>query len=262
MNKAFFDIVKLFVKRELIDKSKEDVLGVLWILLQPFVFIFMYIVIFSHFFGTKLAGDQYSDKYSYSIHLISGLLLWQLNANIIQNMSTVFVYNANIIKKIPINLLAISLYIPIIELIYFFISMFIFLVFLWFINYFPPLSVLIMLLPVLFFQILFSYSIGLIVAIFTIFIKDTIKILNILLQVVFWSLPIVYPFSILPNYLQNILEKNPFFPFVRIMQEIFLNHGFENLFKNLVLISTLSLLLLFLAILIFNRFKKFIRDIL
>ena len=86
------------VKREYQLRYRGTMLGIAWTVLQPLAMIFVYTVIFSQVMRAKLPGVEGS--FSYSIYLCAGIITWGLFTEIIQRSQSVFLDNANLIKKL------------------------------------------------------------------------------------------------------------------------------------------------------------------
>ena len=78
------------------------------------------------------------------------------------------------------------------------------------------------LIPVTTVLVIFSISIGILIAVFAVFIRDLVEAVPILLQLLFWSTPIVYPSNIIPESYRYLLEINPLFHFADAFHNILL----------------------------------------
>ncbi|MCZ6914244.1 MAG: ABC transporter permease, partial [Rickettsia endosymbiont of Ixodes persulcatus] len=58
------------------------------------------------------------------------------------------------------------------------------------------------------------------VAFLTPYIRDIPQILNVILGVIYWSIPIVYPYSLIPESKRIYFEFNPFFLVIRPVQAL------------------------------------------
>ena len=103
---AFRGFVLTSVKREFQAKYRNSLLGATWTVIQPLSMILVYTVIFSHMMKSKLPGVE--GGFAYSIYLCAGVLTWGLFVEIVSRAQTVFLDNANLIKKLsfPINTLS------------------------------------------------------------------------------------------------------------------------------------------------------------
>jgi ABC-type polysaccharide/polyol phosphate export permease len=64
-------------------------------------------------------------------------------------------------------------------------------------------------IPALVLQVLVTYGLGCLAATVTAFVRDAAHAIGILLTVVFFATPIVYPASMVPERFRPILEANP-----------------------------------------------------
>jgi lipopolysaccharide transport system permease protein len=68
--------------------------------------------------------------------------------------------------------------------------------------------------PLMFIVAIFSLGIGLLLGIINVFIRDVEQVVPIVLQVLFWFTPIVYPASVIPQKYRHLLAINPMFDLV------------------------------------------------
>ena len=86
------------VRREFQAKYRNSLLGSLWSIIQPLSMIVVYTVIFANVMRAKLPGVD--STFAYGIYLCAGTLTWGLFAEITGRAQTVFIENANLIKKL------------------------------------------------------------------------------------------------------------------------------------------------------------------
>ena len=67
--------------------------------------------------------------------------------------------------------------------------------------------------------------------IFNVFFRDIGHIVKIALQFWFWVTPVVYPISILPDRLRDLIDLNPLTRFITAYQQIVLNNQWPQLFQ-------------------------------
>ncbi len=169
--------------------------------------------------GARLQGSS-STTYSYGIYLIAGILPWTAFANTVSRSATIFVDKKTIISKIKVSLPSLPLYIVMSESITFLITLFIYMVFL--IMTGTPIRKTIIFLPVIYLvQQIFAFSLGFLISIFHVFIRDLKEITGIVLQIWFWFTPIVYVYDILPAFAKQLVVFNPAFLFIKGYQNIF-----------------------------------------
>ena len=198
----------LFTRQALIDPYRGNALGVTWLYVQPLVMILIYTLVFSRFMGARLSGV--TSTYAYSLYLVPGLLLWTAFANTINGMVGIYQSKAYIIRKIPVNLLVMPLYIPLVEATNFTVAAIIFGLFCHFIGHTPGVAWL-LLVPACLSTLLLAYALGLILAGLSPFLPDLRPMTNIVLQLAFWLTPIVYVPDILPAWAAALLKFHPLY---------------------------------------------------
>jgi lipopolysaccharide transport system permease protein len=245
-------------KRDFTERYSGSVLGVFWTFIWPLVNIFIYTVIFSQVMGARLQGG--SSTYSYGVYLIAGILPWTAFANTVSRSATIFADKKGIISKIKVSLPSLPLYIVMSESITFLIALFIYMVFLLLTG--TPLRITLVFLPVIYLvQQIFAFSLGFLITIFHVFIRDLKEITGIVLQIWFWFTPIVYVYDILPAFAKNLVVLNPAFLFIKAYQDIFVLNNVPN-FVNLLKLSVMAHLLLLAGYVIFKKLERDIRDFL
>ncbi|OQX08775.1 MAG: hypothetical protein BWK73_24490 [Thiothrix lacustris] len=250
--------ILLFAKWELHDQFRNRLLGGAWLFLQPLSYILIFTLVFSHLMNARL--QQFDSPYAYSIYLISGMLLWNLMAGILQRLTNIYSEKAGLIRKVPVSLALMPLYVPLVELVIFLIAGAFFGVFLIFIEYSP--SYYWLWLPVIvLLSVFFTYSLGLILGILSVFMPDLRNFIGILLQLAFWMTPIVYVDSILPVWVNQWLVLNPFYWGVSNMHQIILHGQAPNLYL-LALLLTAGIILALFARYLQKRLEKDVRDLL
>lgn len=237
------------VKREFQAKYHQSLLGIVWTLIQPLTMILVYTLVFSQVMKTKLPGT--ASGFGYSIYLCAGLLTWGLFAEMVNRSQTLFIDNANLLKKLKFP----SALLPLISmchaLVNFGIIFGLFLIFLVVSGQWPG-WVIAALLPVLAVQLMMSLGLGLILGVLNVFFRDVGQFFSVFLQLWFWLTPIVYPSSVLPSSLQPYLDINPMYGVVSAYQEI-LVHGQWPQFANLVWPLTFGVSVCVLGGLLFSR---------
>jgi len=100
---------------------------------------------------------------------------------------------------------------------------------------------------------------GLLMATFTVFIRDLKQIVGIILQFWFWFTPIVYVPQILPDLVKRMLVYNPAYIFVQSFQQLFVYQA-DPPYRQLLLLTVLVHGVLVLAYLVFRTLEKDVRD--
>jgi lipopolysaccharide transport system permease protein len=237
------------VRREYQLRYRGTMLGIAWTILQPLAMILIYTVIFSQIMKAKLPGIE--GAFSYSIYLCAGIITWGLFAEIIQRSQSVFLDNANLLKKLSFPRLTLPVIVVATALLNFSIIFALFLAFLLITGNLPGFSILAM-IPLLVVQVLFAVGLGVTLGVLNVFFRDAGQLSGLLLQFWFWATPVVYPASILPEWLLPWMNLNPMYHLMQGYQGIFVANQWPA-WQNLALFALLAIGLALYALTLFRR---------
>lgn len=250
--------VMLFTRQSLLDPHRGSAFGFAWLLLLPLVQILIYTLVFSRFMGARLGGV--ASPFAYSLYLVPGLLLWAAFANTVNGMASVYATRAQIIRKIPVDLVRMPAYLPLVEACLWALAMALFTLFCLAVGHAPTPAWL--LLPLLCATtLLLAYGAGLVLAALAQFAPDVRQIANVALQLLFWMTPVVYLAEILPPWLAGLMQFHPVYWSIAAAQQIVL-HGTLPPWQPVALQLAAGLLLLAAGGALVRLLEKDIRDLL
>ena len=237
------------IRTEFYSKYKRSKIGMLWMLIHPFMQVLVYALVLSAIMQAKFAGIE--SQFSYAIYLISGFVGWNLYADVTSRLLTVFIDNGNLIKKVSFPRIIFPMVIVGVALTNFllmFISMFIIFAFL---GHFS-VEYLIWIPLVVIVTLMNAIGIGLFFGVINIFIRDIGQMMAIILHFWFWLTPVIYSVDMLPESYQFIIAFNPITGIVMSFQSILAFNTAPNL-DLLIYPSITGVIMMFLA---FFTFKK------
>lgn len=236
------------VRREFQTRYRNSLLGFAWIVLNPLSQILIYTVIFAQVMKARLPGVDHA--FGYSIFLCSGIIVWGLFSEITGKCQTMFLDNANLIKKVSFPKLCIPISIVINASLNFVVIFTLFTLFLVVTDNFPGYAYFAV-FPLLGILILFSVGLGLIVGVLNVFFRDAGHFYGIFLHFWFWLTPIVYPESILPAPMRTIINLNPMTGLIKEIQAALVYGQWPT--YHWVYLATLALALCGLAVAFFRK---------
>ena len=251
-------IIQYFL-RDLKNKYSGSFFGLSWSIISPLIMITLYAVIFSNIFTLKLGVDD--SVFNYVNYLCIGIIAWNLLAEFINQTLNIFRLNSNLIKKLnifKIHLLISSMFSSLFN---FFLILGIFFLYLLVTQQNNLNFNILLLIFVVCVQIIFIFSLGLILSSLNVFLPDVEHFFKIFLQLWFWMSPIVYPITIIPEFFKIVLSFNPFFYFLKYYQDIFVYKTITGIFTiELLIIYLLNLIFLIFSLFFYNKVKKYIVD--
>ncbi|MDD4943898.1 MAG: ABC transporter permease, partial [Rhodoferax sp.] len=246
---AFRGFVLTSVQREFAARYQNSMLGMAWMVIHPLSMIVVYTVIFSQLMRSRLPGVD--GAFAYSVYLCAGILTWGLFAEVVTRAQTVFIDNANLLKKLSFPRLCLPLIVVLSAVLNFLVVFALFLIFLALSGNFPG-WVILAFVPVLAIQLAFSVGLGMTLGVFNVFFRDVGQVATIVMQFWFWLTPIVYPREVLPANVQSWLDWNPMAVVVAAHQQIFVWHTLPA-WRPLLGVALLALFLCGLGWRLFRR---------
>lgn len=250
------DLLILLVRRDFVSFYKQTILGPLWFFIQPLFTT----IIFTFIFG-NLAGIS-TDGLPQPLFYMAGITAWNYFADCLTKTSTVFKDNANIFGKVYFPRLIMPLSIVVSNLVRFGVQILLFLLIMGYYYFgettFSP-SPYILLFPVLvILMALQGLGLGMIVSALTTKYRDLAFLVTFGVQLLMYATTVIYPLSTAvekyPEYAWAI-EYNPMTPIIEGFRLGFLGEGSFTL-SDLAYCSSISLILTFLGLIIFNKVEK------
>ena len=246
------------VKNDFLIRFSQSKLGTVWVVLNPLFQVLIYSLVLSNIMRARIEGID--SPFSFAIYLMSGMLAWSLFSEIIEKSLRLFIENATIIKKInfpKVSISAIMLCASLLNNFFLFISIvLIFAV----IGHSFTINILFILLLATTIA-LFALGIGLILGILNVFIRDVAQITPILLQILFWFTPIVYPENIIPERFVSYIKINPLYSIVTSYHNVLL-YGKPPNMGPIFHLWILSLILMFIGLKLFRKAGPEMADVL
>ena len=237
------------IGREFQLKYRNSLFGIIWAILSPLAMIMVYMVVFSKVMNARLSGVD--GTFSYGIYLCSGVLVWNFFSEIISRSQSVFLDNANILKKLAFPRLCLPVVVVGSAFVNFLIIFSLFSIFLLLTDSFPGV-VYLGVLPLIALIILFAIGLGIILGVLNVFFRDVGHFFGIFLQFWFWLTPVVYPISIVPDRFRALIAWNPMAPMIEGFQAIFVQGQWPN-WQSLWFPTLLSLLLCIFGLKLFRQ---------
>lgn len=247
--------IRASVQREVQLKYKDSVLGLWWLIGSPLVMILIYTLVFSRIMHSRLPGMDMA--YAYSVYLCAGLLQWNLFAEIVGRTQSFVVDNANLIKKASFPVISLPVIATAGSVINFSIIYGIFILFM-LIQGILNINILIIYPMILVILILMAFSFGVLMAVYNVFLRDIGQIIPLLLQILFWATPVVYPSSILPENIKELISWVPLYNLMDLSHQIHL--GLKPDLTLLLYPLTISIVLLLITCLSYRRLYGDILD--
>jgi len=249
-----YDLLKVFIWRDIKVRYKQTVLGVLWVILQPLFSM----IIFTIFFG-KLAKIP-SGALPYTLFSLIGLTFWNLFSNSVSKASDSVVVNEGIVKKVYFPRLILPISAVLGSLIDFGLNLILLLILSIFLSYLPiPISII--LIPLLaLVTIGTALGLGLILSSINVRYRDVRYVLPFFIQISMFLVPVIYPLNIVDPANRMLMAFNPMTIVIETGRWLFVGGKF--LYYDLVPISIISLsAMLIIGVLFFKKTEDVFTDV-
>ena len=246
------ELVYFLTKRELQIRYKQSVFGISWAVLQPLALAF----IVALFFGTLFHIP--SDGIKYPVFVVAGLVPWLFIAQAVTNSATGLVNDANLISKVYFPRLAI----PVAKALSLILDMSIAIVVLLAVMaaYGVGVSDNVYLAPLfLVLCIVTSFSVGSLFAAANVKYRDIALVVPMLMQVMFFITPVVYPASRVPGNWIYVYALNPMVTVITGIRWSLMN-GYELPLGAVAISVGSALVLLIAALMYFRRSEPYFAD--
>ncbi len=228
-----------------------SVLGFVWAFLKPLLIFLVLNFVFSNIFANN---DPY-----YSVKLLLGLVLFNFFAEGTSVGMVSLVSKSYILKKIALRHWLIVLSSTLHVLLSFLINICIVVIFMIAAQLLPSLGDVLWFLVYIMLTYLLILAFSLVTSVLYVKIRDLNQIWEVLLNILFYATPIIYPLSIIPEKYHWILFLNPLTFLLQHSKQALIDHQFTSPIVHMVMVAII-LLTTAVCFWIFNRLTRKINE--
>lgn len=213
--KLDFQLLYFLTNKEFKIRYKNSFFGYLWAILNPLAFAMVY------YFAFKLI--MRFDIPNYGLILMTGIFPWQWVNNSLVKGTTSFVQNSSSIRRISFNYNVIPLSMVAHDMIHFMFSLPVIFIFMvisdlnLFLNYIWGIPMLLLM------QFLFLSTLVTLFSTLNVFVRDIEYLITVMITLLFFLTPIVYPIDIVPEKYLFIYKLNPLMHIIESWRDLLLN---------------------------------------
>jgi lipopolysaccharide transport system permease protein len=241
------ELCYFFIWRDLAIRYRQTLLGVFWAILQPFLTM----VILNITLGNLI--NIFTNNIPPIMFFYSGLTLWTFFSNSLNTTSNSLIEDRALTTKVffpKITLVMAKVFANLLDLSFSLVIIF-------FLGIFFPLIISwkFFLLPVvLLLLIIFTSSVGMLIAALNVIYRDVRNTLPFVIQVLFFTTPVLFPLKIIPKEYNWLLALNPLAGIVENFRIILFNQTINLPFFLYTIISTI--IIFFFCFYIFSKLEK------
>ncbi|MHA2404109.1 MAG: ABC transporter permease, partial [Candidatus Kariarchaeaceae archaeon] len=251
------ELLYFLVWRDIKVRYKQTALGVIWVILQPFVSMVVFTILFGYLLGVP-SGDV-----PYPIFSYAALLPWNYFASSINKSSTSLISNTNLVTKVYFPRMIVPMSSILSGLIDFGFG---FLILIGLMLYFavPPSPTALILPAFLLLAMLTALGFGLWLSSLNVRYRDVNYLVPFIIQIWMYLTPVIYGVDLIPEPYRFLLALNPMTAVVEGFRWALLSPylessqapGFVLLFSFLI-----SILVLISGVIFFRRTERTFADV-
>jgi lipopolysaccharide transport system permease protein len=240
------DLLLLLTKKEITLKYKRTVLGIFWSLLNPILLAIVLFIAFKVFMRVKMEN--------YAFFLLSALFPWNwFSASVTMSTGTL-IGNVNLIKKIrfPRHFLVIATILA--QLVNLLFALPIIVGFSFFYGKGPGMSWFLTVPILIAIQFIATIGICLVISMVNAYFRDMEYIIGVVISLLFWMTPIIYPLEMVPKAYRLYLVLNPLTYLITAWRDIFMSNHID--WASIGISFGSSLIFVLLGIFVFLRLGR------
>lgn len=247
------------VKKDIEQRYKGSVLGILWTIIVPILMLVIYTFVFSEIFQAKWSLDT-SDKYEFALVLFCGLTSFNMVSEVMNRSTNLIASNTNYVKKVVFPLELLPLVITLSALFTCVIS-FIILIVAKLVLYHDISPTLYQSILVFLPLILICIGVAYILSAISVYLKDIGNVINVLVMVLMYMSPVFFPLTSVPEKYRGICMVNPMTYIIENFRNTML-YGVNLDWSFLLLSVIIAVVIYALGYFVFMRTKEGFADVL
>lgn len=212
-----------------------SVLGYVWALLKPLLMFLVLNFVFSSIFNPRNSGIEH-----FSLQLLTSIMLFNFFSEGTLNGLMSLYSKSTLVTKIYVPRWAIILASTINATLIFAMNLIIIVIFFAFYRFWPGLDSILMFLLFILLTYLLVLGTSFITAPLYLKFRDLQQIWDVLLSVIFYAAPIVYPLSILPSWAHKIVLLNPIAFIIHFTKTSLIEHRFPEFYQTAGFVTLLA----------------------
>ena len=257
------DLIFLFVKREFVSKYKQTILGPAWAVIQPLLTT----VVFTFIFG-NVAGLADCGAVPTFLFYMCGNIAWQFFSGCLTGTANTFIGNSAILGKVYFPRLVMPISTVLSNFISFAIQAAMFVIFLVIYLFIPGyeigINAMALMTPLIIIQMaLLGLGCGVIISAATTKYRDLQMLVSFGVQLWMYGTPVAYSMNVFAHNktISAIIRLNPMTPLVEMLRNGWLGSSAGSIDWKFYMISwVITLVLLFLGVILFNKVEKTFMD--
>jgi lipopolysaccharide transport system permease protein len=211
-------LVWAMTRRELVDRYAGQMLGAAWALAHPLLLMAVYLFVFGYVFDVRAGGSNELPR-DYTVYLLSGIVPWMALAEALTKAPHVITSNANLVKQVVFPLEVLPAKSVLSSTLTQFVGLLVLCGYVLWTDASLPVTYL--LLPVVMaLHVALLLGLTLILGALGVFIRDLKDIVQVIMLVGVYLVPVFYLPAMVPAMFRGLLYLNPFAYLIWCYQDV------------------------------------------
>jgi lipopolysaccharide transport system permease protein len=252
------DLLFRLVRRDFLIHHQQTLLGPVWLVVQPFLMLLIYVAIFDKAVGLS------TDGVPAPLFYLSGIILWTLFSECFSGTAFTFTQNGQLFSKVYFPRLIIPLSIILGNYLRFSIQLFLFFGCILFLHptylidspwrWLTALVVAILTISGI------GLGAGLIFSIITVKYRDLANAIHIIVRLLMFATPVIYPLAIVPDDVKQWITLNPLCAPFEWFRYGFFHQGTIGS-SSMVYSVAIMVMLVVIGSMLFNKYANKLQDV-
>ncbi len=251
-------VLKTMVIKDIKSRYAGSLFGPLWLIVTPLYQILLYTLLFSTIL--KVRFDEGAGTSSFVVYLLAGMIPWLFFSEAAMRGISSFIDNAHIIRKVKFPMEVCVVTVLLSSAVTFLIYMGFYLAILIFMGVLKVQTAPLFILPVAI-QVLLTLGLSFGLGSLAVFFRDITQATGMVLNLVFFLTPIVYPATAIPEKLRGLFNINPFYFIVEMSRNVLVRGKMPDAISVLYP-SIFALTIFFAGYYVFLKTREAFKDIL
>ncbi len=253
-------LLRYFIHRQLMRSYQKSILGSVWIILGPFIWVSFLALVFSEMVGLRFRVVEGDETLNFGLYLYCGLLPFTAYSESLTKGATSIRSSSGLVQKVVFPLELLPFTTAVTALVDKFFGVGALMVVLWILEH--RLEWTVLLLPLFILpQFLFILGLAYFMAFVGTYVPDISEIFRPIVRGSFFLTPILWPESKIPERLHFLIDLNPLAYLVGTYRDLILHGEIPGMLATLYF-SLFSGALFIVSFALFVRFKSRFADLL
>ena len=249
------ELVMRIAKTDFKLRYHGSVLGYVWVILKPLLMFIILNFVFSTIFNFQNSGTPY-----YPLELMTGLLLFQFFSEATMTGLTSLVNKAQLVTKIYVPRWTLVLGSTMNALFIFGMNLIVLALFFVYYQKMPTLSGIAMFVVYSLLLYILAVAFSFLTAPFYVRFRDLSTIWEVLLSVLMYASPIIYPLTTLPTRYRQIILLDPLAYIINYSKEGLINGNFTTFWHFMAMLGGICVAAV-LSFLVFRKYERTVAEL-